>query len=149
MCRLAAYYYSIMDVFTEIVTGYSGRSTSTVIKAVDMHTCGEVRLSTPEQSAPERKSQRINGLNCVQQPTRIVVVGYPPLHGTTLLEKREYARTHADHARLRLMREPRGHAEMYGAVLVQETELTARGEADIGVLFCHNGRYLGYLSGAR
>lgn len=37
------------------------------------------------------------------------------------------------------MREPRGHAEMYGAILVRETELTASGEADIGVLFCHNG----------
>lgn len=29
---------------------------------------------------------------------------------------------------------------MYGAILVQETELTERGEADIGVLFCHNGK---------
>lgn len=37
------------------------------------------------------------------------------------------------------MREPRGHPEMYGAILVAETELTERGEADIGVLFCHNG----------
>lgn len=37
------------------------------------------------------------------------------------------------------MREPRGHGEMYGAILVPETELTLRGEADIGVLFCHNG----------
>ena len=37
------------------------------------------------------------------------------------------------------MREPRGHSEMYGAILVPETELTLAGEADIGVLFCHNG----------
>ncbi|KAJ7649612.1 hypothetical protein FB45DRAFT_2 [Roridomyces roridus] len=42
---------------------------------------------------------------------------------------------------MRLMREPRGHAEMYGAILVQETELTRSGEADIGVLFCHNEGY--------
>lgn len=28
---------------------------------------------------------------------------------------------------------------MYGALLVQATEMTARGEADIGVLFMHNG----------
>lgn len=37
------------------------------------------------------------------------------------------------------MREPRGHGEMYGAILVRETELTRSGAADIGVLFCHNG----------
>ena len=36
------------------------------------------------------------------------------------------------------MLEPRGHKEMYGALLVSETELTAKGEADIGVLFMHN-----------
>ena len=40
----------------------------------------------------------------------------------------------------RLMYEPRGHKEMYGAILIPETELTERGEADIGVLFCHNGK---------
>lgn len=28
---------------------------------------------------------------------------------------------------------------MYGALLIPETELTKTGEADIGVLFCHNG----------
>lgn len=36
------------------------------------------------------------------------------------------------------MLEPRGHSEMYGAILVQGTELTKSGEAEIGVLFCHN-----------
>lgn len=73
-----------------------------------------------------------------------------------MLEKRAYAKEYCDHlrkrcavsrlrvARLRdtfrrLMREPRGHAEMYGAILVQDTEETAAGCADIGVLFCHNG----------
>ena len=39
------------------------------------------------------------------------------------------------------MREPRGHSEMYGAILIQETELTVSGDADIGVLFCHNGGF--------
>lgn len=40
-----------------------------------------------------------------------------------------------------LMMEPRGHAEMYGALLVRHTELTESGEADIGVLFMHNGQF--------
>ncbi|KAJ7614093.1 proline racemase [Roridomyces roridus] len=75
------------------------------------------------------------------EPTRIVVNGYPELEGGTLLEKRRCARDKWDEIRMRLMREPRGHAEMYGAILVQETELTRSGEADIGVLFCHNEGY--------
>lgn len=37
------------------------------------------------------------------------------------------------------MWEPRGHADMYGALPVPTTELTHSGEADIGVLFMHNG----------
>ncbi len=28
---------------------------------------------------------------------------------------------------------------MYGAIIVSETEKTQSGEADVGVLFCHNG----------
>ncbi|KAL1945958.1 hypothetical protein VTO73DRAFT_1960 [Trametes versicolor] len=46
-----------------------------------------------------------------------------------------------DEIRQTLMREPRGHKEMYGAIIVPETELTLSGEADIGVLFCHNEGY--------
>ncbi len=38
------------------------------------------------------------------------------------------------------MREPRGHKDMYGAIIVPETELTRSGDADVGVLFCHNGK---------
>ena len=34
-----------------------------------------------------------------------------------MLDKREWARRHCDHVRLALMREPRGHAAMNGAVL--------------------------------
>jgi hypothetical protein len=35
---------------------------------------------------------------------------------------------------------------MYGAILIAETELTKRGEADIGVLFCHNGGHFYFFS---
>lgn len=31
---------------------------------------------------------------------------------------------------------------MYGAILIPETDLTKTGEADIGVLFCHNGEII-------
>ncbi|KAI0743947.1 Diaminopimelate epimerase-like protein [Daedaleopsis nitida] len=106
-----------MDVYADIVSGvlHTLQPKTTVINTVDMHTGGE--------------------------PTRIVVQGYPALEGKTLLEKRVYAREQLDHLRQRLMREPRGHKEMYGAIIVPETEKTAAGEADVGVLFCHNEGY--------
>ena len=72
------------------------------------------------------------------EPTRIIYSGFPPLQGSRLLQKRVDAKTNHDHLRRRLMLEPRGHKAMYGALLVNETELTATGEADIGVLFMHN-----------
>jgi len=54
-----------------------------------------------------------------------------------MLEKRAWVKKHADHARRALMLEPRGHADMYGAVL---TEPVTPG-ADAGVLFMHNEGY--------
>ncbi|KAK4154054.1 hypothetical protein C8A00DRAFT_33160 [Chaetomidium leptoderma] len=77
----------------------------------------------------------------VSAATRIIYSGFPELRGSTLLQKRSDAKSNHDHIRGRLMLEPRGHREMYGALLVNETELTATGEADIGVLFLHNGGY--------
>jgi trans-L-3-hydroxyproline dehydratase len=74
------------------------------------------------------------------EPTRIVIKGYPNLSGT-LLEQREEAKNLHDHIRIRLMLEPAGHADMYGAILRPETELTKTGEAHMGVLFTHNEGY--------
>jgi trans-L-3-hydroxyproline dehydratase len=71
------------------------------------------------------------------EPVRIVTGGYPPLEGATLLEKRRFARDRLDHLRRLLMAEPRGHADMYGALLV-EPDLP---EADLAVLFLHNEGY--------
>ena len=90
----------------------SATSRAQLIRTVEMHTTGE--------------------------PTRIIYSGFPKLQGTTLLQKRADAKLNHDHVRGRLMLEPRGHREMYGALLVNTTELTTKNEADIGVLFMHN-----------
>ena len=71
------------------------------------------------------------------EPVRIVTGGYPPLEGATLLAKRRFAEQRLDHLRRLLMAEPRGHADMYGALLV-EPDLA---EADLAVLFLHNEGY--------
>ncbi|MEO1194438.1 MAG: proline racemase family protein [Pseudomonadota bacterium] len=71
------------------------------------------------------------------EPTRIITKGYPQLAGATLLEKRRDARDNHDQLRRLLMREPRGHKEMYGALLVAPDHP----EADLAVLFLHNEGY--------
>ena len=51
-----------------------------------------------------------------------------------MLEKREWASEHCDPLRRALMREPRGHADMYGAVLTEPCVESAHA----GILFMHN-----------
>src|SRR5215471_19050879 len=71
------------------------------------------------------------------EPLRLIVDGFPSPRGRTMLEKREWVRRNADGLRRALMLEPRGHADMYGAVL---TEPVAPG-SHAGVLFMHNEGY--------
>jgi proline racemase len=68
------------------------------------------------------------------EPLRLVVEGVPSPEGKTMLDKRAWAMRHLDHLRRAIMLEPRGHADMYGALL---TEPVTPG-AHAGVLFMHN-----------
>ena len=68
------------------------------------------------------------------EPLRLIVGGFPSPHGRTMLDKREWLKRHADHLRRAVMLEPRGHADMYGALL---TEPVMPG-SHAGVLFMHN-----------
>ena len=69
------------------------------------------------------------------EPLRVVVDGLPPIEGRNVLEKRRFFREHYDHLRTGLMWEPRGHADMYGAVV------TPSADADFDVFFIHNEGY--------
>src|SRR5918992_4995619 len=71
------------------------------------------------------------------EPLRLIVEGFPSPEGATMLEKRAWAMRHVDHLRRAFMLEPRGHADMYGALL---TEPVSPG-AHAGVLFMHNEGY--------
>lgn len=71
------------------------------------------------------------------EPVRIITGGYPTIPGATILEKRSYARDNLDQLRRLLIFEPRGHYDMYGALLVKPS----LPEADIAVLFLHNEGY--------
>lgn len=68
------------------------------------------------------------------EPLRLVIDGLPSPEGRTMLEKRAWATKRLDHLRRGLMLEPRGHTDMYGALL---TEPVSR-DAHAGVLFMHN-----------
>jgi proline racemase len=76
-------------------------------------------------------------LHCAGEPLRLIRSGYPTVPLLPIEQRRAWARDHADHVRERLMFEPRGHRDMYGAVLLPP----ARDDADIAVLFMHNEGY--------
>lgn len=79
------------------------------IKTIDSHTMGE--------------------------PTRIVYDGFPELPGETMMEKKKYLMEHFDFLRCAIMLEPRGHRDMFGALLTEPVH----DEADVGVIFLDSG----------
>ena len=81
------------------------------IKTIDMHTGGE--------------------------PLRVIIDGFPELKGNTVLEYRRYCKENFDHLRTALMFEPRGHADMYGCILLPPNN----DEGDFGIIFLHNEGY--------
>ena len=71
------------------------------------------------------------------EPLRLVTGGFPAPAGASMLDKRAWVRKHCDWLRTALMHEPRGHADMYGAVLTEPCSEAAHA----GVLFMHNEGY--------
>jgi len=68
------------------------------------------------------------------EPLRVITGGLDPIPGATIVAKRKYAREHLDALRRGLMFEPRGHADMYGAIVTEPVTP----DGDCGVLFMHN-----------
>jgi proline racemase len=64
-------------------------------------------------------------------PTRVVTGGVGPIPGTSMLERKLHFERNLDDLRLLLMREPRGHGAMSGAIL----QPPLRDDADWGVVF--------------
>jgi trans-L-3-hydroxyproline dehydratase len=86
--------------------------------------------------APPAGWRRITTLDshAAGEPLRIVTGGMDPIPGTTILDKRRYAREHLDGLRRAIVFEPRGHADMYGAIPTEPVTP----DGDLGVLFMHN-----------
>jgi len=81
------------------------------IKTIDMHTGGE--------------------------PLRVILDGLPVLKGKSVLDYRRFMQKNHDTIRKLLIHEPRGHADMYGCILLPPNT----GDADFGILFLHNDGY--------
>ena len=71
------------------------------------------------------------------EPLRVLLDGLPDIPGDTILAKRRFFRDNLDHLRTGTMFEPRGHADMYGAVITEPTTP----DGDFGTFFLHNEGY--------
>ena len=102
-----------MDTFSRIkaTKNFSPPTEWMNIKTIEMHTGGE--------------------------PLRVVIDGFPEIQGNTVLERRKFVRENYDHLRKMLMHEPRGHADMYGCLLVPPNDESG----DFGIIFMHNEGY--------
>ncbi|WP_353948429.1 proline racemase family protein [Sporolactobacillus sp. Y61] len=85
-----------------------------------------------------RKSLFAIDSHTMGEPTRIILEGFPKVDGETMMEKKNYLKKYYDHLRCAVINEPRGHKDMFGAVLLMPT----RREADLGVVFLDGGGYL-------
>ena len=84
---------------------------TSIARCIDMHTGGE--------------------------PLRVVMQGAPEIKANSILDYRSQMLCNHDYFRKKLMWEPRGHADMYGLILLPPE----RKDSDFGVLFMHNEGY--------
>ncbi|MGE5485515.1 MAG: proline racemase family protein [Ignavibacteriales bacterium] len=70
-------------------------------------------------------------------PERVVISGIPSIPGATMLEKARFVQDHMDHLRTFLINEPRGHANMYAALVIPPADE----RADFGILYLEPGGY--------
>lgn len=81
-----------------------------------------------------RLTLQVVDLHCGGEPLRLITSGFPPVPRAPILERRRWVREHADDVRRVAMFEPRGHRDMYGALLLPPHA----DDADYAVLFMHN-----------
>lgn len=81
---------------------------------------------------------RVIDTHTAGEPTRFILSGAPELPGATIMEKKNYMMTHEeDKFRCALMHEPRGHKDMFGAMIVPP----CAPDADMGLIFMDGSIY--------
>lgn len=92
---------------------------------------------TPQIRSAEHRFLTIDS-HTMGEPTRVVLRGFPDLEGQTMIERKQYLEKNLDHLRQALILEPRGHRDMFGAVVMEPISR----EAHLGVVFMDSGGYL-------
>ena len=69
------------------------------------------------------------------EPTRVVLDGLPSILGKTMVERRTWFEKHGKDLRGFLLREPRGHTNMLGAIVTPPAD----SRTDLGLIFFDNG----------
>ncbi len=72
------------------------------------------------------------------EPTRVILDGFPDLKGKSMMERKKFLEENYDYYRRALILEPRGHKDMFGAIVTKP--ITP--DADLGVIFMDSGGYL-------
>jgi len=85
------------------------------------------------------RTMRVVDSHTEGEPTRVVIEGWPQPAGATMAERRDDLRARFDHLRSAVVREPRGHDAVVGALLTPAVEPTSAA----GVVFFNNRTYLG------
>ena len=88
-----------------------------------------------------QKADRIRAIDSHTggEPTRVVIEGFPDLGNGSMSERLERFRSTYDHLRSAIVREPRGHDAIVGAILCEPVDPNAAA----GVIFFNNVGYLG------
>ena len=97
----------------------------------------EMDVRAAHAAMPGRLSIEAIDLHCAGEPLRLIRSGFPDVPHAPVLERRRWVLENADHVRRAVIHEPRGHRDMYAAVLLP----TYREDADVCVLFMHNEGY--------
>jgi proline racemase len=71
------------------------------------------------------------------EPIRLVIDGMPPIPGQTINDKRLYISENLDHVRLLTTQEPRGHRDMFAAIITDPVS----DEGHFGIVFMDARRY--------
>jgi len=71
-------------------------------------------------------------------PTRFILSGVKEIKGSTMVDKLNYFKDNYDEIRKTIMQEPRGHIDMFGAILTAPTSE----DTDFGIIFMDNDGYL-------
>ena len=91
------------------------------------------------------RSIQVIDTHTVGEPTRVVVGGIPSIPGKTMEERRRWLAENADDLRQFLLQEPRGHNDMFGAIVTFTTYIPAadpclyQGDSNLWALYYETG----------